>query len=29
MCGSLDLMGFHGVAFGPSPYQNHLGVRGD
>ena len=29
ICGSLDLMGFHQVAFGPSPQQNHIGGRGD
>ena len=29
ICGSLDLRGFHRVAFGPSPQQNHIGGRGD
>ena len=29
ICGSLVLMGFHRVAFDPSPQQNHLGGRGD
>ena len=29
ICGTLDLMGFHRIAFGPSPQQNHLVGRGD